>query len=102
MKIYALLGHPGSDKEDIKTLVRDSKYCIVGEAWGYTRRQTGYYKVPLIPFVGCWTCVKFGRVVGKIAKRYGQLSAGSHSWNTGIKNILIKTRQKLKALTCKI
>jgi len=41
LKIYALLGHPGLDKEDVKTLVRYSKYCIVGEAWGYTGRQTG-------------------------------------------------------------
>lgn len=77
MKIYVLLGHPGLDKEDVKTIVRDSKYCIVGEAF-YTGRETGYYIVPLIPFAGSWMCVKFGRVVGKIAKRYGQLSAGSH------------------------
>ena len=58
--------------------MRDSRYCIVGEAWGYTGRQTGYYIAPLIPFVGCWKCVKFGRVMGKIAKRYGQSSAASH------------------------
>jgi hypothetical protein len=25
----------GFDEHDIHTLVRDSKYCIVGEAWGY-------------------------------------------------------------------
>ena len=62
------------DKRDIDTLVHDSKYCIVGEAWGCTGRQAGYYIAPLIPFVGCWTCVKFGRAMGKIAKYYGQLS----------------------------
>lgn len=65
----------GLDKKDIKTLVHDSKYCIVGEAWGCTGRQTGYYVAPLIPFVGCWTCVKFGREMGKIAKHSGQTSA---------------------------
>lgn len=63
------------DKEDVKILVHDSKYCIVGEAWGYTGRQTGYYIAPLIPLVGCWSCVKFGRAMGKIAKHYGQSSA---------------------------
>ncbi|MGH9983343.1 MAG: hypothetical protein ACRD8W_05230, partial [Nitrososphaeraceae archaeon] len=26
----------GFDEQDVKTLVNDSKYCIVGEAWGYT------------------------------------------------------------------
>ena len=68
----------GLDNEDIKTLVHDSKYCIVGEAWGYTGRQTGYYIAPLVPFVGCWTCVKFGRTMGKIAKHYGQSSTTGH------------------------
>jgi hypothetical protein len=29
----------GFDEQDVKTLVHDSKYCIVGEAWGYTGRQ---------------------------------------------------------------
>jgi hypothetical protein len=54
----------------VKTLIHDSKYCIVGEAWGYTGRQAGYYMAPLIPFVGCWECVKLGRM-GKIAKEFG-------------------------------
>jgi hypothetical protein len=58
----------GLDKQDLDTLVHDSKYCIVGEAWGCTGRQTGYYIAPLIPFVGCWTCVKFGREMGRITK----------------------------------
>ena len=35
----------GFDEQDVKTLVHDSKYCIVGEAWGYTGRQAGYYIV---------------------------------------------------------
>jgi hypothetical protein len=58
----------GFDEQDVKTLVHDSKYCIVGEAWGYTGRQAGYYIAPLIPIVGCWECVKLGREMGKVAE----------------------------------
>jgi hypothetical protein len=68
----------GLDEQDVKTLAHDSKYCIVGEAWGCTGRQTGYYIAPLIPFVGCWECVKFGRTMGKIVKENGQTSAAGH------------------------
>jgi hypothetical protein len=68
----------GFDEQDIRTLVHDSKYCIVGEVWGYTGRQAGYYIAPLIPFVGCWECVKFGREMGKIAKEFGPLAAPDH------------------------
>lgn len=66
------------DTQDIEILVHDSKYCIVGEAWGCTGRQAGYYIAPLIPFVGCWTCVKFGREMGRIAKESGQSNAAGH------------------------
>ena len=38
----------GLDEHDVHTLVRDSKYCIVGEAWGYNGRHAGYYIAPLI------------------------------------------------------
>src|ERR671925_223625 len=55
----------GLSKADRHILSHDSKYCLVGEAWGFTGRQTGYYIAPLIPFVGCWTCVKNGRAMGK-------------------------------------
>jgi hypothetical protein len=55
----------GLSKADRHILSHDSKYCLVGEAWGFTGRQTGYYIAPLIPFVGCWTCVKYGRAMGK-------------------------------------
>jgi len=68
----------GFDEQDVKTLVHDSKYCIVGEAWGYTGKQAGYYIAPLIPFVGCWECVKLGREMGKIAKEFGPLAAPDH------------------------
>jgi hypothetical protein len=62
----------GLDEQDVRTLAFDSKYCIVGEAWGYNGRHAGYYVAPLIPLIGCWKCVKFGREMGKIAKLHGQ------------------------------
>jgi hypothetical protein len=62
----------GLKEQDVRTLAYDSKYCIVGEAWGYNGRHAGYYIAPLIPLIGCWKCVKFGREMGKIAKVYGQ------------------------------
>jgi hypothetical protein len=68
----------GLDKQDIDTLVHDSKYCIVGEAWGCTGKQTGYYIAPLIPFVGCWKCVKFGREMGRIVKYSDQSNVAGH------------------------
>jgi hypothetical protein len=60
----------GLDEQDVHMLAHDSKYCIVGEAWGYSGRHTGYYVAPLIPLIGCWKCVKFGREMGKIAERH--------------------------------
>ena len=48
----------GLERRDRSVLARDSKYCLVGEAWGYTGKQAGYYIAPLIPFVGCWSCVR--------------------------------------------
>jgi hypothetical protein len=75
--IWASKLRTGLDNQDIETLVHNSKHCIVGEAWGCTGRQTGYYIAPLIPFVGCWMCVKFGIQMGKIVKDYGQLSTNT-------------------------
>lgn len=68
----------GLDNQDIKTLVHDSRHCIVGEAWGYRGRHTEYYIAPLIPFVGCWRCVKFGMEMGRIAKHSCQSYAPDH------------------------
>lgn len=51
----------GLTESDRRILSHDSKNCLVGEAWGFTGRHTGYYIAPLIPFIGCWTCVKYGR-----------------------------------------
>lgn len=76
--IWASKLRTGLDNQDVKTLVHDSKYCIVGEAWGCTGRQTGYYIAPLIPFLGCWTCVKFGRAMGEVAKHSDRSSVATH------------------------
>jgi len=59
----------GLDKTDKKILATDSKYCVVGEAWGYTGKQAGYYIAPLIPFIGCWSCIKIGREFARMAKK---------------------------------
>jgi hypothetical protein len=58
----------GLDERDRIVMCSDSKYCLVGEAWGFTGRQAGYYIAPLIPLVGCWTCVKLGIKMGKICR----------------------------------
>lgn len=76
--VWASKFRTGFDEQDVKILVHDSKYCIVGEAWGYTGRHAGYYVAPLIPFVGCWKCVKLGREMGRIAKEFGHLAAPDH------------------------
>jgi hypothetical protein len=62
----------GFDDKDVRILAHDSKYCIVGEAWKYSGKQNGYYFAPLIPFVGCWKCMRFGFKMGNIAKEYGK------------------------------
>ena len=58
----------GLDRVDKFMIERDSKYCIVGEAWKFSRRYTGYYLDLLIPVVGCWTCIKYSRQFAKISK----------------------------------
>lgn len=57
----------GMDEIDRMILTRDSKYCVVGEAWGFTGKQTGYYVAPLIPIIGCWTCIRYGQKFSKTA-----------------------------------
>lgn len=59
----------GSIDETSIFLPGTSKYCLVGEAWGFSGKQTGYYISPLIPVVGCWSCVKYGRKFGFVAKK---------------------------------
>ena len=57
------------DETDKHIMSRDSKYCLVGEAWGFSGRHAGYYIAPLIPFLGCWTCVMHGHTMGKISRK---------------------------------
>jgi hypothetical protein len=68
----------GLAKDEKDTMARDSKYCLVGEAWGFTGRHAGFYIAPLIPLIGCWTCVKYGNKMGKTA-RNKPLSIKLHS-----------------------
>jgi hypothetical protein len=84
----------GMDEIDRMILAKDSKYCVVGEAWGFTGKQTGYYIAPLIPIVGCWTCIKYGQKFSKTAKdrkscdNFGPLIAKfSKHWNQKHKKI---------------
>lgn len=58
----------GLDRGDKFMIERDSKYCIVGEAWKFSGKYTGYYLAPLIPFVGCWTCIKYAHKFAKTSK----------------------------------
>ena len=58
----------GIDRVDKILVECDSKYCIVGEAWQFSGRYTGYYLAPLIPFVGCLTCIKYAHKFAKISK----------------------------------
>jgi hypothetical protein len=58
----------GLDKVDKFMIERDSKYCIIGEAWKFSGRYIGYYLAPLIPFIGCWKCIKYSRQFAKISK----------------------------------
>ena len=53
------------DQDDLHILIRKPEMCIVGEAWGYTSRYLGYRAVYLIPFIGCWKCIKYGNKIGK-------------------------------------
>lgn len=61
------------NKDDLHTLIRKPEMCIVGEAWGYTSRYLGYKVVYLIPFIGCFKCIKYGNGIGRTAKKHKEL-----------------------------
>lgn len=92
----------GLDSLDMHILASDSKYCLVGEAWGFTGKQTGYFIAPLIPIVGCWTCIKYGRKFGFIAKKKESCSNSFEPlveeflvhWNKLHQNITLKNRAR--------
>lgn len=100
----------GLDKLDMNILASDSKYCLVGEAWGFTGRQTGFYVAPLIPLVGCWTCIRFGQKFGKVAKKNDPttrdfeplISEFLSHWNQKHKTITNRTDSSLQAKKLKI
>ena len=89
----------GLEGRDVHKLAYDSKYCIVGEAWGYSGRQAGYYIAALIPFIGCWKCVKFGREMGKIAKLHGRSCV--YDLNPMINRFLDHWNEKHRDITIK-
>lgn len=90
----------GLDPRDRYILANDSKNCLVGEAWGFTGKQAGYYIAPLIPLVGCWTCIKYGKQVGKIAEKRDSMSGDFRPlisaflvhWNKAHRNITNKMK----------
>jgi hypothetical protein len=61
------------DKDELHALIRKPEMCIVGEAWGYTSKYLGYKAVYLIPFIGCWKCIKYSNKIGKTAKQRNEL-----------------------------
>jgi hypothetical protein len=84
----------GIDRVD-KTLVeRDSKYCIVGEAWQFSGRYTGYYLAPLIPFVGCWTCIKYARKFANISKTNKKANVTRIDFEPLIEDFMIHWNEK--------
>lgn len=89
----------GLDKLDNCILASDSKYCLVGEAWGFTGKQTGYYVAPLIVLVGCWTCIRFGQKFGKVAKKE---DCTTRDFEPLISEFLAHWNQKHKSITNKM
>ncbi|MGZ5471155.1 MAG: hypothetical protein ACXW0J_05665 [Nitrososphaeraceae archaeon] len=65
----------GLDRVDKFLIERDSKYCIIGEAWKFSGRYNGYYFALLIPLVGCWTCIKYAHKFAKISKNKNKKEA---------------------------
>ena len=89
------------DETDKYIMSRDSKHCLVGEAWGFSGRHAAYYMAPLIPLLGCWTCVMYGHTMGKLSrKRVSQvkdfepiIAEFLKHWNEKHKNITERLRK---------
>jgi hypothetical protein len=88
----------GLDRRDRIILATDSKNCLVGEAWGFTGKQTGYLFAPLIPFVGCWGCVKFGRKIGNVARK-NEDSSTTKDFEPLISEFIAHWNQEHKSIT---
>lgn len=66
------------------------------EAWGFTGKQTGYFIAPLIPVVGCWSCIKYGRKFGRVAKKD---ECTASDFEPLISDFLVHWNQKHKSVT---
>jgi hypothetical protein len=49
------------DRIDKCSIERDSKYCIVNDAWKFSGRYNLYYSIPIILLVVCWICITYSR-----------------------------------------
>jgi hypothetical protein len=94
------------DQTDRSIMSSDSKYCLVGEAWGFSGRHAGYYIAPLIPFLGCWTCVLYGLKMGKLSRKrvsqrdFEPITADFlKHWNEKHKNITEKLKYLRKNMS---
>lgn len=101
-----LKGH--LDKDDVNALARKPESCIVGEAWGFSTRYLGYKVLYLIPFVGCWKCIKYGNKIGKTAKNHNESCKNYlqpviydfvDHWNDKHQKIAYKNRKEKKVET---
>jgi hypothetical protein len=90
------------DENNPHILIRKPERCIVGEAWGHTSRYLGYRVVYLIPFIGCWKCIKFGNKIGKTAKQHNELCKSYlkpiiddfvYHWNEKHQDITLKMKE---------
>jgi hypothetical protein len=84
----------GIDRVDKTLIERDSKYCIVGEAWQFSGRYTGYYLAPLIPFVGCWTCIKYACKFANISKTNKKANVTRIDFEPLIEDFMIHWNEK--------
>ena len=92
----------GLTKKDVYTMACDSKYSLVGEAWGFTGKHAGYYIAPLIPLIGCWACVRYGNKMGKTARRKpGAINLHSADFEPTITEFLIHWNERHADITKK-
>ena len=93
------------NRDDLHTLIRRPEMCIVGEAWGYTSRYLGYKVVYLIPFIGCFKCIKYGNKIGRTAKQHKELCRSQLQpiiddfvghWNEKHRDITLKQKKDEK------
>jgi hypothetical protein len=90
----------GIDRVDKILLERDSKYCMVGEAWQFSGRYTGYYLAPLIPFVGCLTCIKYARKFANSSKTNKKATLTRINFEPLIEYFMIHWNEKHRKIKC--